>query len=214
MPNSRRPVRKQSDSTDGSCLAMVLLVGTGLFTFRNGIENRDVGTIFMSLLFLGGIAAYFVYQHGESDRQRQAARAATESRARQFRTVQQLYSMTPGEFEQYVADLFSLGGHQAQVVGRSGDQGVDVLLEVEGRKIAIQTKLYSGTVGNDAVSQVYAGKALYGADEAWVIATSHFSASAKQLAQATGVRLIDGNELGGLIEKLRTTPEWKERRQA
>ncbi len=115
--------------------------------------------------------------------------------------------MTPTEFEHYIADLFRLRGYPAQVIGRPGDQGVDVLLDVNGHKIAIQTKLYSGTVNNDAVSAVYAGKEFHRADEAWVITTSQFSTGAKQLAQATGVRLIDGTELGGMIESLRQAPE-------
>jgi restriction system protein len=44
----------------------------------------------------------------------------------------------------------------------TGDQGVDLIVEGEGRLIAVQAKGYTGSVGNKAVQEVYAGMAFYG----------------------------------------------------
>jgi Holliday junction resolvase len=52
-----------------------------------------------------------------------------------------LYKLTPTEFEQLVAELFSQSGYtDVQLVGGPMDQGVDILATKDGRKVAIQVK--------------------------------------------------------------------------
>ena len=47
----------------------------------------------------------------------------------------------------------------------------------------------------------------YEADEGWIITTSTFTRSARDLARSTRVRLIDGKELGEWLEGLREREE-------
>ena len=97
------------------------------------------------------------------------------------------------DFEAYLMCVLSQSGCE-RVTGtpHSGDQGGDILVDFRGRRIVIQAKCYSSTVGNKAVQEVAAAVAFYGADEGWVVTNSTFSSSARQLAQRTGVRLVDG----------------------
>lgn len=99
------------------------------------------------------------------------------------------------EFERFMADILNRSGYTVESTQLSGDQGVDILLDMEGRKIAVQLKRYTRPVGNKAVQEVLAGRIHYAAQEAWVVTTSSFTRSAVELAKSTGVRLIDGNEL-------------------
>jgi restriction system protein len=58
-------------------------------------------------------------------------------------------------------------------------------------------------VGNGVVGATFAGMAHYEAHEGWIITTSTFTKSARELARSTRVRLIDGKELGECLEGLR-----------
>jgi restriction system protein len=111
--------------------------------------------------------------------------------------------MSGVEFERFMADVFRQQGYAVETTKASGDQGVDLLLDVDDKKVAVQLKRWSGPVGNAVVGATFAGMAHYGADEGWIITTSTFTSSARDLARSTHVRLIDGRELGEWLAGLR-----------
>jgi len=109
-------------------------------------------------------------------------------------------SMSGQEFEHFMADLLRAAGYRVDVVGRTGDQGVDLLLK-EGRKlIAVQCKKHGRPVRNEAVSAVYAGAKHYGAKQAWLVAPEGFTKGATELAKSTGVRLMGRRGIEGLLQ--------------
>ncbi|MGE6348839.1 restriction endonuclease [Bacillus mycoides] len=112
------------------------------------------------------------------------------------------------QFEVYLKALFRELGCRPEVTKRSCDYGVDVVLKGRNR-IVIQAKRYGikNRVGIRAVQEVYAGKAYYKADEAWIVTNSVFTKQAKELAKACQVKLIDRLELQSLINKV--NPEQK-----
>ena len=66
----------------------------------------------------------------------------------------------------------------------------------EDAKKVIQAKLRRKmTVGNDAVQQVVAAKAIYNCPDAVVITNSTFTPKAQELARVHGVELVDGKLL-------------------
>jgi restriction endonuclease Mrr len=106
--------------------------------------------------------------------------------------------MDPYDYERYVCDQLNGYEWSAWVTKASGDQGVDVLAEKNGIKIAIQCKLYNSPVGNDSVQQVLAGKVFYNAQFAVVISNSEFTRSAKQIAEVSKVILLHHDQLVNL----------------
>ena len=80
---------------------------------------------------------------------------------------------------------------------------MDLVLTIDERRVAVQLKRYTAPVGNAAVQQALAGMIHYKAKEAWVITTSTFTKSARQLGQSTRVRLIDRNELEDWLSDIR-----------
>ncbi|MGM9666225.1 MAG: restriction endonuclease [Eubacteriales bacterium] len=104
-------------------------------------------------------------------------------------------SMNGTEFEDFVAKIFEAKGYRTHVTAKSGDQGIDVIAEKADLKIAIQTKCYSGSVGNHAVMEAAAGAKYYGADKCMVITNSKFTQKAQELASANKVELWDGDRL-------------------
>jgi restriction endonuclease Mrr len=112
--------------------------------------------------------------------------------------------MSGPEFERFMADLFRQKGYVVEETPLSGDQGVDLILpDLDGKRVVIQLKRWTGPVGNAAVQATFAGMAHYEAAEGWIITTGTFTKSAQELARSTSVRLIDGKELANWLEGLR-----------
>lgn len=99
--------------------------------------------------------------------------------------------MTGNEFEYAIAELFKKMGYFAVVTKASGDQGIDVIAEKEGRKFGIQTKCYGSKVTNTAVQETAAGIVYYECDRGIVITNNHFTPSAIQLAAKNNIILWD-----------------------
>jgi hypothetical protein len=130
-------------------------------------------------------------------------RAQLESEFREFHEQRSHNAAEPefaelsgAEFETYLARLLKQNGFEdIRGTAITGDQGADLLATKGNRSIVIQAKRYRGAVGNKAVQEVVAAVKFYSADEGWVITSGTFTPSARALAQANGVRLIDGYAL-------------------
>lgn len=84
----------------------------------------------------------------------------------------------------------------------TGDQGADVLVTIDGIKLAIQAKRYTGVVGNAAVQEIFAAQQFYGADYALVVTTSRYTAPAQALAQKINVELTTADDYLRRIKQL------------
>ena len=110
--------------------------------------------------------------------------------------------LTGTEFEHYVALLLKDHYYRhIEITKGSGDQGVDILCERNGKTYAIQCKNYAGAVGNFAVQEAYAGAEFYGCDIPVVICPGSFSRGAIELAETTDVELWDGETLTQMMQR-------------
>ena len=115
--------------------------------------------------------------------------------------VEQLYHLTPREFEEWTESLFkTLDFQNVVLTPQSGDKGLDLIAEKDGKKIAVQCKKFKGVVGTPVI-QAFAG-ALQTAniDKGYFITTGTYSLDAEKIAQDLPIELYDRNSLGGLIE--------------
>lgn len=110
--------------------------------------------------------------------------------------------MSPIEYEAYCAEVLKENGWSARTTKASGDQGVDVMAEINGNTVAIQCKKYSRPIGNSAVQEVSSGAKFWGAAYGVVVTNATYTRSARQLANAEGVLLIHHEELPQLKEML------------
>ncbi|MBQ9008273.1 MAG: restriction endonuclease [Clostridia bacterium] len=109
--------------------------------------------------------------------------------------------LTGEEFEEYAAAVLRDNGFKhIEMTPVSGDQGVDILCERGGKRYAIQCKNYQGSVGNAAVQEAYAGMQYYDCDVAVVLCPGTFTASARRLAQSTGVLLWGETRLTHMMQ--------------
>ena len=106
--------------------------------------------------------------------------------------------MNPIEYEIMCSDILSRNGWNTRITSKSGDQGVDIFAEKDGRSVTLQCKRYSSPVGNKAVQEAHAGMGFMGATTAAVVTNSSYTQSAKQLAATLGILLLHHDELGDL----------------
>lgn len=106
------------------------------------------------------------------------------------------------EFEHFVCELYKKMGYKAEVTKQSGDQGLDGIAEKGDKRIGVQAKCYSGTVGNSAVQEAVAGKSYYHCGKVVVITNNYFTPFAKELAQSNDVILWDRDILKEKIKEL------------
>jgi restriction system protein len=111
-------------------------------------------------------------------------------------------SMSGAQFEVFVADLFRAMGHGAVVLGGVGDQGVDVIVNRQGERIALQCKNHKMPVGNRPVQEVFAGAHHHRCEEAWVVAPAGYTSGAISLARSTNVSLFDADSIRKWIKRV------------
>jgi restriction system protein len=123
------------------------------------------------------------------------------------------HRMSPGEFEEFLAELCQRDGcTRVQVVGGANDHGADVLyVDPHGRRGMIQAKRYApgNSVGNEHV-QIVNGtyRDYHGAEQAAIVTTSHFRQAAQAYAKRVGIALLDDARLDKWIRGYAHAAPW------
>jgi len=146
------------------------------------------------ILVLLGFARLYVYQY--KYKQRQLLKSG----------IAEIDQMNGVEFEAYLQNLFSQQGYRADLTAASGDCGVDLILDKDGKRFGVQAKRYIQPVGLEAVQEVYAGRQHFGFDAAMVITNNQFTPAASKLAHTTKVTLWNREKL---IEEILNTQKQK-----
>lgn len=95
------------------------------------------------------------------------------------------------DFERLLFRLYESMGYLVQIIGKTGDQGGDLIATKGGERILIQAKCYiDWSVGNSAVQQAFSAQTYYNCNKAVVITTSYFTNDAITLSKTNGVELI------------------------
>ncbi len=111
-------------------------------------------------------------------------------------TIDQLYALSPADFEAYVGQLFAQKGYRVKLRGRSGDLGVDVeLSNRKGKRAVVQCKRYRSTVGSEIVRELYGTMIHEKVAHAFLVTTAEISNAAREWAKGKPITLIDGQML-------------------
>lgn len=113
-----------------------------------------------------------------------------------------LSQMTWRELELFAAEVFSDMGYATKIVGRSGDQGVDVrMTNPQGQTEVVQCKQWGSPVGEPEVRNLYGSMMHVGAVRAFLFAPQGFTRPARQFAQGKSILLCDQDEISRLVER-------------
>lgn len=145
----------------------------------------------------------------------EAAMRAYDEKNRNFEKIisrgawQYWLSLNPTDFEDAVGDLFTDQGFQVIRTKSSGDQGVDLFLKKEGKKIVVQCKTYKKVIGPNVVRDLYGTMFANDANEAILVAPGGFSNGTKEFCRGKPIKLIDLDDLTQMTYKFeRYKPHW------
>jgi len=120
---------------------------------------------------------------------------------RKLMTVDNLQTLSPSEFEQYVAGVFAAKGFRTSVSGRTGDGGVDINLEKGDLKAIVQCKRYRRSVGVEEIREFSDVANRAEAQRAYFVTTSEFTSAAVGWARDNPkIKLIDNHALYSLMQ--------------
>ena len=178
-------------------MTFIVVVVTALIGLSiSGANNAAAWVYFAALVALAIIIgiAFTVIRFLKLEGQRRNLRLLSLSNVDQ---------MSGLEFEEYVAELFRAQGHKIQMTP-TNDYGVDIILQKDGIRTAVQTKRYSKPVNQAAVREVVAGMLRYKCSKCMVATNNTFTKSAIELANSNYCKLIDRDRLAQLVAQTQT----------
>lgn len=103
--------------------------------------------------------------------------------------MRRIDTMSGADFESFLAQYFRKQGYRVEVTKASGDFGADLILRKGRKRIVVQAKRWTGTVGVSSVQEVVAARHYYRATEAMLITNSTLTRNAEKLAHGTDVKV-------------------------
>lgn len=153
-------------------------------SLRNDEKNKDI---------------YAILRHYIQEREENLTRESIKKEPQKFAIL------IGSDFEKLLYRLFQAMGYAVEWIGKSGDQGGDLIANKNGERTLIQAKCYRDwSTGNAAVQQVVSAMKLYDCNKAMVVTSSYFTPEAIALAKANKTELVSKTRLQELlIEHLR-----------
>ena len=110
-------------------------------------------------------------------------------------TLEDLRSLSPSDFEELVADTYRSQGNTVQVVGGTGDHGIDLVVSSRsGGTFLVQCKRYRGKVGEPVVRDFYGVLRASDAKGGAIITTGTITDAARLWAEGKPIHLYDGEQ--------------------
>jgi restriction system protein len=190
MENIKLLINLYKGDTMKSLFTLLFLLFV-VYIFYSFFGNLKL-TILLGLIFLMIASILFFQEREEKKRQERLKQAG----------MHEIDLMKGIDFEDYLIILFKGLGYRVKGTPASGDYGADFIIEGP-KRIVVQAKRYKKPVGIRAVQEILSALTYYDAVEAWVITNNYYTEPAKKLAQKSGVKLIDRNELTELIIQLK-----------
>ena len=186
--------KQQERILSGAALAFVTLM---VLAFRDSVDPAEAYKIVVvGAMVIGGVVAVAIVALHLWNM------PTTPTALELSRRFEEVRFMSGAEFEVFVADLFEAMGHRGMVLGGTGDQGVDIVVNPRGKRIAVQCKNHSKPVNNKAVQEVYAGAKHHRCVEAWVVSPAGYTRGAIELAKSTDVTLCDAETVRKWIKNV------------
>lgn len=115
------------------------------------------------------------------------------------------YNLSAFDFEKKVAGLFEQMGYNANVTRATGDGGVDIVLEKDTVKIAVQCKAHKDLVGPNIIRELAGVVVRDSYSMGIVVGLAGFTTGAKDEAKKLHILLLDINNLIKMFKKSEST---------
>jgi restriction system protein len=99
------------------------------------------------------------------------------------------FDVSPKRFEEVVASVYRAFGYRSRVVGRSGDGGIDVVLDgPNDQTVAVQVKRYRNSIAVDQIREFTGALVLAGITRGVFVTTSGFQSGATRVTRMAAAR--------------------------
>ncbi|MGH8063667.1 MAG: restriction endonuclease [Candidatus Entotheonellia bacterium] len=168
------------------------MVGSVLGLIINGIDRLSTRKHTEPMLIYQAAQKDYDQAKKEHEAQVRARELAQkEYEARQVRVKGQFWqSLTGPQFEHEMAQLFSRVGYQVHVTPSSGDEGIDLVLRRDDKKIVAQCKAHRNPVGPSVVRDLYGAMMHANANEAILVALGGFTQGVVGFVKGKPIRLM------------------------
>ena len=145
-------------------------------------------------------------EKAEQERQRKlveensARIKAEEIYFRRITRLQDIQNISPVQFEKLIGMLFQKMGFSVLTTSITRDEGIDLVLDKNGKTSIVQCKRFNGSVGQPIIRDLYGTMIHNRAYDAYLITTGTFSLPAKSWASGKPIHLVDGSMLIEWIE--------------
>lgn len=177
-------------------VALVLVVMSVSAVPSAGSSSLLLPSILMAsvVLVVAAAVALFLYQ-----------RMLRQRRALRMLELADVDTMSGVAFERFVGELLRSHGFTVRYTPASGDYGVDLIIEKDGIRTAVQAKRYAKPVAQAAIREAVAGINQYRCTQAMVVTNSHFTRAATVLAKSNNCTLINREALAEMLLRMRTS---------
>ena len=103
------------------------------------------------------------------------------------------------KFEKELAQIFIKNGFDTEITKKSGDGGVDIILNPKGKKIYIQCKAYQSHAGVAVVRELLGCMELNDVEYGIIACTGGFTKGAVEMAMKVGIYLLDSRDIVALM---------------
>jgi len=121
--------------------------------------------------------------------------AKSEDERRRLWTLDDLNRLTGKQFEELIGSLFARDGYTVRHCGGSGDDGIDLVLQMGQTKDVVQCKRWKSDIGSPVVRDFYGALMHAGARHGFIITTASFSPSARNFAVGKPITLLPGTDI-------------------
>jgi len=135
------------------------------------------------------------------ERSRQIERRFRRKNREILEILKEIDSLTGKEFELFVSLMFKANGYKCKLTPDSHDFGADIIALKNDRKCVIQAKRSITPIGIKAVQEIIGAIKYYGAQQGYVVTNNYFSQSARELARANNILLLDRHYLLKYVEE-------------
>ena len=110
-------------------------------------------------------------------------------------TLEEIRALSPADFEELVADTYRAQGNEVQVVGGTGDHGIDLVVTTRsGGTYLVQCKRYRGKIGEPIVRDFYGALRASDAKGGAIITSGTITDAARLWAEGKPIHLYDGEQ--------------------
>lgn len=141
-------------------------------------------------------ADYLAIQAEAERVRREAERARWVAEMARRRTIAKHWmSLSGREFERELGTLFWDAGYYVQSTPSSGDQGVDLVLEKDGKTTVVQCKSHQNPVGPAVARELYGSLMHFSAPSAILACTGGFTRGVREFVRGKPIVLVSADDL-------------------